>query len=680
MFRYLLVLAMAFLCICHNVLASIDSLSTNATAWESVLDEVVVTGNFAPQSMKQSVYQVRQISAQRIQSQGVTQLQQLLQTELNIRFAQDLALGEATLSLQGLSGQNVKVLLDGVPVIGRQGTTNAVDLNQIDVNSIERIEIVEGPMAVSYGPDAIAGVINIITRRPVQKQLSARARIHTESAGSEYGLNEGIHNQSVGAGYRWKNFYTQADVSRNFFGGWQGNAEGRDRQWHPKKQWLANALVGYEKNDFNLCYRIDGMKERIDNRENFQGNEAIDQEYHIERINHQLQAEARFSDRIQYNGAISYTHFLRQTRSILVNRDTEQRFLAPGKGRQDVNQFDGITIRQTVHIRVADNLSLQSGIDVNVESGEGGRIAEGRRNISDYAAFLSAEYQPHRSVKLRPGLRSTYNSAYPAPPVIPAFNSLINLNPSMRLRASYAMGFRSPSIRELYFSFFDASHSILGNPDLTAEQSHSFNTSLQKDLWSSGPVKAGLELSAFYNRVRNMIGFGQSAADPRITTYLNIDQFETRGMNVLANFASGRFDGRLGFSYIGRYNMILGSSDVVEDLTYSPEMNASLSYLFEKPAITVNFFYKYTGVMPFYELDAMQNPRLAQIGDFHWADLSLQKKIMDHLQFSLGIRNVFNVTEIENTSLAAGAHSAGGPRPVGYGRSFFAGLQFNLSK
>jgi outer membrane receptor for ferrienterochelin and colicins len=680
MFRLLTMLAIAAFCHCHCFSASPDSLATGSTAWESLLDEVVITGSFEPQSMKQSVYQVRQISAQRIQSQGVTQLQQLLQTELNIRFSQDMALGEARLSLQGLSGQNVKVLLDGVPVIGRQGTTNAVDLNQIDVNTIERIEIVEGPMAVSYGPDAIAGVVNIITRRPAQKQLSARARIHTESAGSEYGMNEGIHNQSLGAGYRWKNFYTQADVSRNFFGGWQGNAEGRDRQWHPKMQWLANGLVGYEKNDFNIYYRIDGMKERIDNRANFQGNEAIDQEYHIGRINHQLQAEARLSDRIQYNGAISYTHFLRQTRSILVNRDTEQRFLAPGKGRQDVNQFDGVTIRQTVQIKAAEKLNLQTGIDINMESGEGGRIAEGRRNISDFAAFLSAEYQPHRAVKLRPGIRSTYNSAYPAPPVIPAFNSLINLSPSMRLRASYAMGFRAPSIRELYFSFFDASHSILGNPDLRAESSHSFNASLQKDLLQSGPVKLGLEFSGFYNSVRNMIGFGQSAADPRITTYLNIDQFETRGLNILSNFVSKRFDGRLGFSYVGRYNMILGSSEVVEDMTYSPELNASLSYLFEKPSITLNIFYKYTGVMPFYELDAMQNPRLAQIGDFHWADLSLQKKIMENLQFSVGVRNLMNVTEIENTSLAAGAHSAGGPRPVGYGRSFFAGLQFNLGK
>jgi outer membrane receptor for ferrienterochelin and colicins len=48
--------------------------------------------------------------------------------------------------MMGLSGQNVKILLDGVPMVGRQGTSNEINVNQIDVNSIERIEIIEGPI------------------------------------------------------------------------------------------------------------------------------------------------------------------------------------------------------------------------------------------------------------------------------------------------------------------------------------------------------------------------------------------------------------------------------------------------------------------------------------------------------------------------------------------------------
>ena len=63
----------------------------------------------------------------------------------------------------GMSGNNVKILLDGIPLIDRGATKQS--LSQLDVNSIERVEIVEGPMSVVYGTDALAGVINIITKR-----------------------------------------------------------------------------------------------------------------------------------------------------------------------------------------------------------------------------------------------------------------------------------------------------------------------------------------------------------------------------------------------------------------------------------------------------------------------------------------------------------------------------------
>ena len=57
------------------------------------LDEVVVTGQYKPQSARNSVYQVRVISAARIRQQGATQLQDVLKNELSIRFSQDLATG-----------------------------------------------------------------------------------------------------------------------------------------------------------------------------------------------------------------------------------------------------------------------------------------------------------------------------------------------------------------------------------------------------------------------------------------------------------------------------------------------------------------------------------------------------------------------------------------------------------
>ena len=89
--------------------SQLDSLKT--------LTEVVVTGQYRPQSVKNSVYQVKTISKERIQKTGASKLQDVLNSELNIRFTRDNATGGSDITMLGLKGQNVKILLDGMPLI-----------------------------------------------------------------------------------------------------------------------------------------------------------------------------------------------------------------------------------------------------------------------------------------------------------------------------------------------------------------------------------------------------------------------------------------------------------------------------------------------------------------------------------------------------------------------------------
>ena len=265
-----------------------DSLATQ------FLEEVVVTGQFEPQSVSKSVFQVKTIPLEKISSKGAVRLQDVLNTELNIRFSQDLALGGSNLTMQGLAGQNVKILIDGVPMIGRQGTSNEVNINQINVNTIERIEIIEGPMSVVYGADALAGVINIITKKSIESKVDLSLLLHEESVGDEYGWQEGIHNEAIGIGFAKDKFHIRADLARNFFGGWQGNAETRDKQWHPKTQYLASLTTGYNWEKSNVYYRGDYLNEDIYNPGQFINGEAIDQHYITNRQMHQAQGAYPF--------------------------------------------------------------------------------------------------------------------------------------------------------------------------------------------------------------------------------------------------------------------------------------------------------------------------------------------------------------------------------------------------
>ncbi|HAO46224.1 MAG TPA: hypothetical protein DCQ97_04825 [Chitinophagaceae bacterium] len=114
---------------------------TADTAWYSKdLSEVIITGQYKPQSVKKSVYQVRVINSERIKLSGATNVQQVLNNQVGFRFSNDNTLGTTDVQLMGMSGRNVKILLDGVPMIDRGDTRES--LNQVDINSIERIEIV----------------------------------------------------------------------------------------------------------------------------------------------------------------------------------------------------------------------------------------------------------------------------------------------------------------------------------------------------------------------------------------------------------------------------------------------------------------------------------------------------------------------------------------------------------
>ncbi|MEM6379407.1 MAG: TonB-dependent receptor plug domain-containing protein, partial [Bacteroidota bacterium] len=126
------------------------------------IPEVVVTAQYAPTDSRNAVQNIRTIKRLAIEQQGANNLEQLLQQDVNIRIRQDLLLG-SSMSLLGIGGENIKIMIDGVPVVGR--LDGNIDISQINLNNIERIEIVEGPMAVSYGTDALGGVINLITKK-----------------------------------------------------------------------------------------------------------------------------------------------------------------------------------------------------------------------------------------------------------------------------------------------------------------------------------------------------------------------------------------------------------------------------------------------------------------------------------------------------------------------------------
>ena len=664
------------------------------TAKANDLKEVVVTGQFGPQSLRNSVYNVRTINAERIKLRAATNVQQVLNTELGFRFSNDLTLGTTDVSLMGMTGRNIKILLDGVPMVDRSDARES--LNQIDINTIDRIEIVEGPMSVVYGTDALAGVINIITKRGTGKSLlNLSARVQEETAGNEYEAfsGKGNHIQNISGNWRNDNWSVLAGFTHTSFGGWNlasktasiAEVSAVTNRWKPKEQYLGNTKIGYHSNNFNISYRLDGLKEDIDVRYGLNPNtyKGLLQTYTTHRYTQQLQSEYKINNNLQLSAIAGFTNLERATKTVIHDFTNNTEVLSTGAGEQDVAKFNSAIFRATAVYVLNKTVSFQPGFEYNRDAASGQRI-NGSPVIIDYAAFISSEIKFGDGVNIRPGLRFIKNSVYDAPPVIPSLNTKFKLTDQLDLRLAYARGFRSPALRELYYDFVDASHTIFGNPNLKAEKSDSFNASIAWAGISSQDVLFKSTLAGFYNKFKNRIIFGIDPTDQTITTLLNVENFKTVGGTLDNTLNFKDLQANIGISYIGTYHDYSESQDFAgKKILWSPEITANLIYGFPKIAANISFFFKYTGEKPgFQKVGTQEQYKATTISGFSFADLMLNKILFRSLTINAGVKNLFNVTQLTNSSTASGgAHSNGGAAvPYSYGRSYVLGLTYNWDK
>lgn len=665
------------------------------------VEDVVVTAQYAPTDSRQAMHPIRSIGREVIEQRGAVTLDQLLDQELNIRINQDLILG-SSLSLQGVSGQNVKIMIDGVPVIGRVG--DDIDLSQINLANIERVELVEGPMSVHYGTNALGGVINLISRKSQLNRYDIGLDAQYESAGR--------CNLSGRLGARLTDrLLLQLNGGYNTFDGFnvvepEEETAQRTFQWNPKDQWFANAMLRYNFNDDRqLRYSVSWFDEKISNlgavrRPQFKPY-AFDDFYYTQRLDQALHYEGSFADNLYWNITSGFNSFRRQKNTLRLDLESDDTSEVPGQ--QDTTEYRALVFRPVLASRFADSrLNFQAGLDINYENGRGQRFADpeaGRARyseIADYAAFATLRYTPLEALHLELGARAAYNTRFDAP-VVPSFHLRYEWSPRWQVRASYARGFRSPSIKELFFYFVDASHYIIGNPDLQAELSDNFQLSLNGEYrWGDQQLEASV--TGFYNDIRQKIELfdfvtqnGEivpSAALDTVTTqyaYFNQERFRVLGANLRLNYRWKNLEAGLGLAPTGRYNP-LSESEAVPTYTWAAELNAQLSYRFPEIGLQAAFFLRHNDrLLRFYQAlndegDAVV--RQSVLDGFTLADFTLRQSLWnERLQLSGGIKNLFDVRNVLLTGAAGGAHSGGGGvSPVAIGRNFFLRLGWRFTQ
>jgi outer membrane receptor for ferrienterochelin and colicins len=430
------------------------------------LDRVVVTGQFHPQVADKSIYNIDVIDNRQISLKAANDLGDLMRNNPDFQYRSEGILGDF-IRIRGLTGEHVKILIDNMPVTGR--LDDNIELGQLSLSTIDHVEVIEGPMSVIYGSNALAGAINLITTDYSKRDLIASLNSYYETVGV-YDF-DGTFSRRFG-----KQTFTLS-AGRNFHAGWGPVDTSRYKIWKPKLQYQVAEAYNLRTNNLSLRYTSDYLNEELRDLgpltlENLY-EKALDGYHYTTRWNNSLNMIEKLGDHFALNLQSGYSYYQKRKITYLNDLVNLRKTIVDDPSLQDTTRFHLVTVRSFITHQTRKT-EFQTGIDYSLEIAEGKRT-KGKQSISDIAGFMNVIYRPFDGFSLQPGIRVMHNSKFNAP-IIYAFN--IKYKPgNFTFRTSYAKGFNAPSLKQLYLEFIDNNHEIYGNPALHPETGDSYNLS-----------------------------------------------------------------------------------------------------------------------------------------------------------------------------------------------------------
>ncbi len=667
------------------LLSSIYLVSQNATdsiAYAITLQDQVVTAQYEPTHYKNAIHAIDVIKKEAMMRRGVITLEQALTISPALRLYQDPVLG-VSISMRGIGSSNVAILIDGVPVIGRQN--GAVDLSQIAMQNVERIEIVQGPLSNLYGSNAAGGVINIITKKNQLNKWSTNISTQIESIGqSNYqaGLGYRVGKLTANAHARYFSYDQYPEDSLRLIDKIKlpdGSTITRSRYpFNPKVQKNYGGFMRYDlKDESHLILKYDRNTEDVIDYgvvKRIQFNPyANDQFYNTNRSDLSLFYKSKWRNWF-IDGTLAVNHYDRITKDKRYYFDTKK--FDPLLEVADTTLFKTYFGRVNLTYAKEKLFSVNGGFTYTNENGRGDKIAIVNGDKNSYASFnemapyIDARYNVMDKLKTMLSMRYTIHSVYKNK-LTPAIQIKYDINTKWGIRVGYAQGYRSPSLKELYLEFIDINHNIIGNPALLPETS----TDVQAALTYLPVANLELLVNAYHTTLKDRINLTEY--DALKFKYENIDNYTVQGIQPSIKYTwktlSAASSLNVGYWATNIVNTSVPKYGQVIDY------NNNLSYEWHKIGLTFSANHRHTGNQPSYRL-INDKVEISTVKGFDILDLSVSKVMYRNLLTAIvGVRNLTGIT---NTSIlgnaATGVHSADGRNVVSQGRSYFVNLSLNF--
>lgn len=593
-------------------------LQPDATA----LDQVVVTATRTPKALKDAPVVTRLITANDIKIADATNIQDLLTEQMpGLEFGYAMN-QETSLNMNGFGGNAVLFLVDGERLAGE--TMDNVDYSRLNLDNVGRIEIVKGAASALYGANAVAGVVNIISREnsePWTANVNTRYNDFNKEwrHGGSFSFNAG----------KWN---SQTSIQRT---------TSDEVQLTSPFDTESNILHIYGGETFNVKERLTyKFSDKV---------KLIGRGGYFNRISKRSNYDDHYMD---YSAGLKTVMNLSENDNLEISYGFDQYDKARYVNDERTHDHDYTNRQNTVralYSHIFGKNTLTVGADFLNDYLTTYQFEDNAsKNQNSCDAFAQFDYNPLQWLNIVASLRHDYFSASSQHATTGRL-ALMTKWKGFSIRANYAGGFRAPTLKEMYMNFDMAGmQMIYGNPDLEPEKSNNFNLALEH----SGRVKnAGfftgqysLTLMGYYNKYDKRITTGDyedytpGTGQPDVASrYCNEDGVEVSGIDFSAQYRSDMGLGvKLDYSYLH-----VGGRSVDSQFSQPRPHSATWRFDYDRQLCS---FYRINAALSGRYLSAPDTNIKKHDSSYQLWKFTLQQRFLDAVNLNFTVDNLFGYT------------------------------------
>lgn len=636
------------------------------------INEVVVTGSRTARPIKMSPVTTQVLGGKALVDAGYSNLQQALQQETPGLNIQKVGFGNE-ISMQGLDARHVLFLMDGERMTGDMAGN--LDYERFNLHAIDRVEIVKGASSTLYGSRAAGAVINLITKK-TDKPLSIDAGIrygqmnkrnykHPQPKDFLYMFEQNADRPNlqswVSAGFKAGKFTSQTDVWYSESDAFYMYQAENDKKVYTKE---ANPFLPHDiivvSNAVRPPMGIEG-KEHITVSQKLYYNPNPNLSVLVYGSSffmntYDLIQDMTFSQARDWTAGTKVTYHVKDWFSVTgsLHADFYDRFKRHERidKRQKDYESSIYQPRLTVTSNYFNGHSLILGMEHTSDELTSDRFSGNAnhdlktRALKETEYFLQDEWTINPRWMISAGIRTNFSKAFGFMGM-PKVAAKYSPDKHWSLRANYSMGYRSPSIKELFFNWDHLGmFMIRGNENMRPEKNNYFSLGAEYSndrLFVSG--------TAYGNYFRDKIEGVWRIYDMQYNfEYTNLSQQRLLGLEVLARWSVLDC-----LTLNGTYSFVdVSKNKGIQVNTTSPHAaTASMDYKYMKKNYRLNavFSASYMGGKKFDVQDRVfvkeENKSYdayfrCDLPQYVLCNLSVSQTFWNKVKLTLGMDNLFN--------------------------------------